>query len=168
MSAVRGSSIKAWLIKSTILAIMTFIVVTIMSIPAHAKDFFTIQTTINTDNWTIDAAVVKDTIGVTGAPLEAKRVESSVLESLASNSDSIGKMEAVITGFGTTERQLTTARSDKLVLTFPAINKGFLIFGRSPGATDADQTRAEWRTCRFGDLFKNKYGRVAFSRLKTL
>lgn len=143
MSAVRGSSIKAWLIKSTILAIMTFIVVTIMSIPAHAKDFFTIQTTINTDNWTIDAAVVKDTIGVTGAPLEAKRVESSVLESLASNSESIGKMEAVITGFGTTERQLTTARSDKLVLTFPAINKGFLIFGRSPGATDADQTRAE-------------------------
>ena len=143
MSAVRGRAMKDWIVKSSILAIMTFIIVALMSIPANAKDFFTIQTTINTDNWTIDAAVVKDTIGITGAPLEAKRVESSILESLASSSDSIGKMEAVITGFGTTERQLTTARSDKLVLTFPAINKGFLIFGRSPGATDADQARAE-------------------------
>ena len=143
MSAVRGRAMKYWIVKSSILAIMTFIIVALMSIPANAKDFFTIQTTINTDNWTIDAAVVKDTIGITGAPLEAKRVESSILESLASSSDSIGKMEAVITGFGTTERQLTTARSDKLVLTFPAINKGFLIFGRSPGATDADQARAE-------------------------
>jgi len=134
---------RSWLLKNTIFAIMTLFIMVIISMPAHAKDFFTIQTTVNTDNWTIDAAVVKDTIGVTGAPMEAKRVESSILESLASGSDSIGKMGSIITGFGTTERKLTTARSDKLVLTFPAINKGFLIFGRSPGATDADQTRAE-------------------------
>ena len=79
MSAVRGRAMKYWIVKSSILAIMTFIIVALMSIPANAKDFFTIQTTINTDNWTIDAAVVKDTIGITGAPLEAKRVESSIL-----------------------------------------------------------------------------------------
>ena len=69
MSAVRGRAMKYWIVKSSILAIMTFIIVALMSIPANAKDFFTIQTTINTDNWTIDAAVVKDTIGITGAPL---------------------------------------------------------------------------------------------------
>lgn len=143
MPAVRGGPIRDWLLKNIILVIATFFVMVIISMPTHAKDFFMIQTTINTDNWTIDAAVVKDTIGVTGAPLEAKRVESSILESLASGSATIGRMESTITGFGTTERQLTVARSDKLVLTFPAINKGFLIFGRSPGATDADQMRAE-------------------------
>lgn len=108
-----------------------------------ATDIYLIQTAVNDKSWTIEGAVVKDTIGWLGkTPLEGQRFGASI-ETLTGSPDSIGNaaIGSLITGATAGTAKSGTA-NENLPLSYPSYADTSLYPFAKLGATEADKSRA--------------------------
>lgn len=108
-----------------------------------STDIYLIQTAVNDRTWTIEGAVVKDTIGWLGkTPLEGQRFGSSI-EILTKSAGSIGDSGiAVLIEESEANTQKNGTAKENLPLSFPSYSDTSLNPFAKLGGTESDKSRA--------------------------
>jgi len=97
--------------------LLTFLIAIIISIqmlvPAYAYTLVYIQCSIDLATWEVIAVAVRDEIGISSASNETRRVEKSALESLKSNSKTVGGTNlSLISGLSSDVQNRTKSLAD--------------------------------------------------------